>query len=103
MRVALASFSGERASENTIRSASFMTKPHRGAEGRPERLRSTRQMLVASALGVVAGVTASLLGAEKLAMPVTLASLALLGLGLHRFGRLGADPPSPSSTGTAPP
>ena len=46
------------------------------------------------ALGTVIGIALSVLGAGNLAAGMTLAGAALLLYGLHRLGRLGADPPA---------
>jgi len=54
--------------------------------------RATTPLLV-GAIGTYAGVVGSVLGADKLGAGVVLASAALLLWGLHRVGRLGADPP----------
>lgn len=60
---------------------------------RRRRLRLATRAVAGGAVGAASGVAVSMLGAEGIGMPLTLGSAMLLGWGLHRFGRLGADPP----------
>lgn len=50
------------------------------------------------ALGLVLGVMLGLLGQSDLSAGLTLSGVGLLLWGLHRLGRLGADPPSAEPT-----
>jgi hypothetical protein len=70
---------------------------------RRQRVRLAQRAIVAGAIGTASGVIVSLLGAEGAGMPLTLGSALLLGWGLHRFGRLGADPPGWSDSDAVPP
>ena len=65
-----------------------------GGHERQRRVRLATGPLSVGALGTVTGVSLSLLGAGDFAAGITLAGAALLLYGLHRLGRLGADPPS---------
>jgi hypothetical protein len=60
---------------------------------RQQRLRLAKRAVACGALGTASGVAVSMLGAEGIGMVLTLGCGALLGWGLHRFGRLGPDPP----------
>jgi hypothetical protein len=66
-----------------------------GGDERPHRVRLATGPLGVGALGTVLGIALSLLGAGDLATALTLTSAAMLLWGLHRLGRLGADPPQP--------
>jgi hypothetical protein len=50
--------------------------------------------LVAGAAGTVAGIVLSVTGPDVLGGVLTLAGLVIQLWGLHRLGRLGADPPA---------
>jgi hypothetical protein len=65
-----------------------------GDQDRERRVRLATGPLSVGALGTVAGVVLSLLGGGDLAAGMTLAGALLLLYGLHRLGRLGADPPA---------
>jgi len=65
-----------------------------GDQERQRRVRLATGPLSVGALGTVAGVALSLLGGGDFAAGMTLAGALLLLYGLHRLGRLGADPPS---------
>jgi hypothetical protein len=65
-----------------------------GDQERQRRVRLATGPLSVGALGTVAGVALSLLGAGDFAAGMTLAGALLLLYGLHRLGRLGADPPA---------
>jgi hypothetical protein len=61
-----------------------------------ERLRRANlavRAIAGGAIGTASGVIVSLLGFEGPGAVLTLGGVLLLGWGLHRFGRLGADPP----------
>lgn len=60
---------------------------------RRRRARLALRAVACGALGTASGVVVSLLGVERLGIVLTLGGTLLLGWGLHRFGRLGADPP----------
>ena len=49
--------------------------------------------MTVGAFGVISGIATSVLGAEDAGAVLTLVGLAMLLWGLHRLGRLGADPP----------
>jgi len=66
-----------------------------GERERERRVRLAIGPLAVGALGTVAGVLLSLLGAGEFAAGLTLSGAVSLLYGLHRLGRLGADPPSP--------
>ena len=65
-----------------------------GDQERQRRVRLATGPLSVGALGTVAGVALSLLGGGDFAAGMTLAGALLLLYGLHRLGRLGADPPA---------
>jgi hypothetical protein len=65
-----------------------------GDRERERRVRLATGPLAVGALGTVAGVVLSLLGAGDFAAAMTLSGATLLLYGLHRLGRLGADPPA---------
>ena len=60
---------------------------------RRRREASTRTLLGAAGVTTVAGVALAATGDASISRFLTLGGLALLVVGLHRFGRLGADPP----------
>lgn len=60
---------------------------------RQRRSRLATRAIAGGAVGTASGVVASLLGFEGPGMVLTLGGALLLGWGLHRFGRLRADPP----------
>lgn len=62
-------------------------------EERQRRSRLAMRAVACGALGTASGVAISLLDLEGPGRVLTLAGALLLGWGLHRFGRLGADPP----------
>ena len=62
---------------------------------RQRRVQLATGPLAVGALGIVLGVAAGLLGAAEMAAATTLAGTLLMLWGLHRLGRLGADPPTP--------
>lgn len=67
------------------------------ANGFSERQRQVRLAtgpLGMGALGMVLGVMLGLLGQSDISAALTLSGAGLLLWGLHRLGRLGADPPS---------
>jgi uncharacterized membrane protein HdeD (DUF308 family) len=61
--------------------------------GRAARVSGAAQLLIVGAIGICAGIALSVTESEDVGAVLTLVGLALLLLGLHRFGRLGADPP----------
>jgi hypothetical protein len=65
-----------------------MTKPERS---RP-REASTRTLLKVATTTAVVGIALAASGDEDLARWLTLIGLVAMVVGLHRFGRLGADP-----------
>jgi hypothetical protein len=65
-----------------------------GGQERQRRVRLATGPLSVGALGTVAGVALSLLGGGDFAAGMTLTGALLLLYGLHRLGRLGADPPA---------
>jgi hypothetical protein len=65
-----------------------------GSHERQRQVRLATGPLSVGALGTVLGISLSVLGAGNLAAGMTLAGAALLLYGLHRLGRLGADPPA---------
>jgi len=65
-----------------------------GDRERERRVRLATGPLAVGALGTVTGVVLSLLGAGDFAAGMTLSGATLLLYGLHRLGRLGADPPA---------
>jgi hypothetical protein len=65
-----------------------------GGRGRERQVRLATGPLAVGALGTVAGVVLSLLGAGDFAAGLTLSGATSLLYGLHRLGRLGADPPA---------
>lgn len=64
-------------------------------ESRARRVNAATHPLIVGAFGVTGGIVSSLLGAEDVGAVLTLSGLCLLGWGLHRLGRLGADPSQP--------
>ena len=60
---------------------------------RQRRSRLAMRAVAGGAIGTASGVIVSLFGFEGPGMVLTLGGALLLGWGLHRFGRLGADPP----------
>jgi hypothetical protein len=66
----------------------------KGLSDRQQRARLATGPLGVGALGLVLGVVLGLLGQSDLSAALTLTGAALLLWGLHRLGRLGADPPS---------
>jgi hypothetical protein len=66
------------------------------AKRRERRVSSATQPLVVGAFGVIGGIASSVFGSEDIGAAFTIGGLAMLLWGLHRLGRLGADPPSPS-------
>jgi hypothetical protein len=62
-------------------------------EERQRRSRLAARAIAGGAVGTASGVALSLLGFEGPGLVLTLGGALLLGWGLHRFGRLGADPP----------
>jgi hypothetical protein len=71
-------------------------------ESRARRVNAATHPLIVGAFGVTGGIICSLLGAQDVGAVLTLSGLCLLGWGLHRFGRLGADPASPAPTESTP-
>jgi hypothetical protein len=65
-----------------------------GDQNRQQRVRLATGPLCVGALGTVAGVALSLFGGGDFAAGMTLGGALLLLYGLHRLGRLGADPPA---------
>lgn len=63
-----------------------------GSIERQQRARLATGPLLVGALGLVLGVMLGLLGKGDLSAALTLSGAALLLWGLHRLGRLGADP-----------
>jgi hypothetical protein len=59
---------------------------------RQRRSSLAMRAVAGGAIGTASGVAVSLLGVEAPGMVLTLGGALLLGWGLHRFGRLGADP-----------
>lgn len=74
--------------------ATFSKHMDANADSRQRRARLATGSLVVGALGLVLGVMSGLLGQSDLSAALTLAGAGLLLWGLHRLGRLGADPPS---------
>jgi hypothetical protein len=60
---------------------------------RQRRARHATRAIAAGAIGTASGIGVALLGLEGPGTVLTLGGALLLGWGLHRFGRLGADPP----------
>lgn len=75
-----------------LATVSFQAVSEKG-NGRERRVVSATQPLVVGAFGVVSGVASSLLVSEDVGAVLTIAGLVMLLWGLHRLGRLGADPP----------
>jgi len=65
-----------------------------GDRERERRARLATGPLALGAVATVAGVVLSVLGASDFGAGTTLTGAALLLYGLHRLGRLGADPPA---------
>jgi len=64
-----------------------------GDHERQRRVRLATGPLAIGALGTVVGIALSLLEVGDFAAALTLSGGAMLLWGLHRLGRLGADPP----------
>jgi hypothetical protein len=64
------------------------------AGGRERRVNSATHPLTVGAFGVVAGIAASVIGADEVGAVLTLAGFVMMVWGLHRLGRLGSDPPA---------
>jgi hypothetical protein len=60
---------------------------------RSRQVARATQPLTVGAFGAISGIACSVLGAEDIGSMLTLAGLGMLLWGLHRLGRLGADPP----------
>lgn len=60
---------------------------------RPGMAMRAARTLAAGAAGTSAAVALSLFGAESTAAGLALMSVPMMLWGLHRYGRLGADPP----------
>jgi hypothetical protein len=69
-----------------------MTDVTEPAVGRRES--SARLFIQIGAIVAAVGIALAVSGEDELARWLTLAGVASLVAGLHRFGRLGADPPS---------
>jgi hypothetical protein len=63
-------------------------------DGRARRAIIATRTLALGALGTVAGVVASVVGLQAAGAVLTLSGILGLLWGLHRVGRLGADPPT---------
>lgn len=63
------------------------------ASGRERRVSSATHPLAVGAFGVVAGTALCVVGADEAGAVLTLAGFVMMVWGLHRLGRLGADPP----------
>jgi hypothetical protein len=75
------------------RLATFSEIMNKNGVGRARDVSSAAQPLTVGAIGICAGIALSITGAEDVGAVLTLAGVLLLLWGLHRFGRLGADPP----------
>jgi hypothetical protein len=62
-------------------------------QDRSRQVTRATQPLSVGAFGAISGIACSVLGAEEIGSMLTLAGLGMLLWGLHRLGRLGADPP----------
>ncbi len=56
------------------------------------RAQAASQLLGIGAAGTVVGLALGVVGADGAGVAVTASGFAILLLGLHRYGRLGADP-----------
>jgi hypothetical protein len=65
-----------------------------GQGGRERRVRLATGPLAAGGLGTVAGVVLSMVVGGDFAAMLTVAGAVMLLWGVHRLGRLGADPPA---------
>lgn len=65
---------------------------------RPARVARATVTVAAGAVGTAGGMVVSLYGAEGAGAGLTIAGALLMLWGLHRYGRLGADPPEASSS-----
>ena len=75
------------------RLATFSEVMSKNGTGRRRVVSSAAQPLTVGAIGICAGIAFSITGSEDVGAVLTLAGVLLLLWGLHRFGRLGADPP----------
>jgi len=64
-----------------------------GAGDRERRVRLATGPLLVGAFGTVAGIVLSVVESGDVFATLTLVGAGMLLLGLHRLGRLGADPP----------
>jgi len=64
-----------------------------GAGDRERRVRLATGPLVVGAFGTVTGIVLSVVAGGDVSATLTLVGAGMLLLGLHRLGRLGADPP----------
>ena len=64
-----------------------------GNSDRERRVRLATGPLLVGAFGTVIGIALSVVAGGDVAATLTLVGAAMLLLGLHRLGRLGADPP----------
>lgn len=65
----------------------------KGQGGHARRVRLATGPLAAGALGTVAGIVLSMVVGGDFAAVLTVAGAVMLLWGVHRLGRLGADPP----------
>lgn len=72
--------------------ATFSRLMDKKAAHRERRVAVAVQALTVGAFGTCAGIALSITGLENTGGVMTLSGLLLLVWGLHRFGRLGADP-----------
>ncbi len=65
------------------------------AETRPSsREHKARLLITTGAVAACVGIALAVAGDDELSRWLVLGGVAVLVLGLHRFGRLGADPPA---------
>ena len=64
-----------------------------GAVDRERRVRLATGPLLVGAFGTVTGIVLSVVASGDVSATLTLVGAGMLLLGLHRLGRLGADPP----------
>jgi hypothetical protein len=75
------------------RLATFSEIMSKNGAGRARNVSSAAHTLTVGAIGTCAGIALSMTGSEDVGAVLTIAGVLLLLWGLHRFGRLGADPP----------
>jgi hypothetical protein len=70
----------------------------KNGSGRDRQVSNATQALAVGAVGLSAGIVSSMAGGDDAGAVLSIVGGLMLLWGLHRFGRLGADPPSANSS-----